>query len=153
MNQAPRASGGASSEEFFSGAYRRILKIALGLSVAAIVAASIIWNWRSGAALGLGALVAYVNVVWLHRGVEMAVERMSAAGTSAPAPAPVPSKARLFLAFVGRYVFVLAAAYVIFRGYPQTRVAFIAGLALPVLAAMCEGIYEAALISKTDKTP
>jgi ATP synthase I subunit len=152
MSQGPSVSGRASSEEFLSGAYRRILKVAIWLSLAAVVAATIVWNWKSGAALGAGALVAYLNMVWLHNGVQLAVERMSTPGPGAPAPTPAPSRARIFLAFAGRYVFLIVAAYVIFRSYPQARVAFMAGLAFPVIAAMCEGIYEAAVIGKTDQT-
>jgi hypothetical protein len=156
MSWGLRTSGHASGEEFLSGAYKRILKIAIWLSLAAMVAATIIWNWQSGAALGAGALVAYLNMVWLHHGVQLAVERMSRPGTGAPVPAPAaapaPSSARIFLAFAGRYIFLIVAAYAIFRGYPHTRVAFMAGLALPVIAAMCEGIYEAAVIGKTDQT-
>jgi hypothetical protein len=146
MSQGPRVSSDVSSEEFLSGAYGRIRKIAIWMTLGGTITATIIWNWASGAALAVGALLAYLNMMWLHSGVEMAVERMSSADGSGP------SRIRIFLAFAGRYVFLIIGAYVILRSYPQARVAFMAGLALPVIAAMFEGIYEAAVIGKTDQT-
>jgi hypothetical protein len=87
--------------------------------------------------LATGGLVACLNFVWLHHGAEMAIRRMT------DPPKSAPSKFRLTLAFTARYVLVLAAAYVILKGYPHVRVAFTVGLACPVIAAMGEGLYEA----------
>ena len=141
MNQVPDGLGAdstSSMEEFLSGAYRRILWTAFGLSVAGTVAAIAIAGWRSGLGLAIGALVACLNFVWLHHGAELMIQRMVE-------PTRVsPSKLPLLLAFTGRYAFVLVAAYVILKSYPQVRVAFIVGLACPVIAAMGEGLYEAA---------
>ena len=102
-------------------------------------------GWRSGLGLAAGAVVAYLNFVWLHRGAELLIQRMLT-------PENAPSKLRLFLTFVGRYLFVLVAAYVILKGYPSMRAGFIVGLASPVLAAMCEGVYEAVVIGRKDQT-
>lgn len=133
-------------EAFLSGAFKRIQKITIVFSLAAAVASTLWLGWRSGLALTLGALVAYLNFAWLYRSSEAMVQRMLAPdGTR-------PSKLLSVLSFAGRYVFVIAFAYVIFKGYPQVRVAVIVGLVLPVLATMCEGIYEAFVISKIDKT-
>ncbi|HMF89629.1 MAG TPA: ATP synthase subunit I, partial [Candidatus Angelobacter sp.] len=92
-----------------------------------------------------GALAACLNFVWLHYGTEMMIQRMMDPKKNAP------SKFRLALAFTARYVLVLAAAYVILKGYPQVRVAFIVGLACPVIAAMGEGLYEAVRPHQTSK--
>ena len=54
-----------------------------------------------------------------------------------------PSRFRLMLAFAGRYICVMAMAYVILKGYPSMLGGFMVGLACPILAAMCEGVYEA----------
>jgi len=126
-----------SMEAFLSGAYRRILWMACGLSLAGTVVATTIAGWRSGLALAIGALVACLNFVWLHHGAELVIRRMVEPVGSAP------SKLSLLLAFSARYAFVLVAAYVILRSYPQVCVAFIVGLACPVFAAMGEGLYEA----------
>jgi len=59
----------------------------------------------------------------------------------------------LLLLFGGRYVFVVALACVILEGYPGVRVGFIVGLACPILAAMGEGFYEAAMIGNKKQIP
>jgi hypothetical protein len=149
MSQSPDGPGAhlaSSMEEFLSGAYRRILWMAFGLSVAGAVAATVLADWRSGLGLAIGASVACLNFAWLHHGAELMIQRMVEPAKQAP------SKLRLTLAFTGRYAFVLAAAYVILRGYPQVRVAFIVGLACPVIAAMGEGLYEAARPHPTSNT-
>jgi hypothetical protein len=146
MNQVlsgSTADPAKSTEAFLSGAYRRILWITLALSVVATVAAVVLVDWRSGLGLAIGALVASLNFVWLHHGAEMLIQRMIEAQQAVGPAKRAPSKLRLLLAFAARYALVMAVAYVILRGYPQVRLAFIVGLACPVIAAMGEGLYEA----------
>jgi hypothetical protein len=146
MNQVLRGSSAdraKSTEVFLSGAYRRILCITLALGIAAAAATTVLANWRSGLGLAVGAAVACLNFVWLHHGAEMMIQRMVEVERAGVATKPAPSTLRLLLAFTARYAFVMAAAYVILRGYPQVRLAFIVGLACPVIAAMGEGLYEA----------
>jgi hypothetical protein len=142
MNSPLNGSPSTSTDAFLAGAYRRILWIAITFSVAATIAATVLFSWRSGLVLAVGSLLAYLNFVWLHHSTELMVERMLA-----PA-ADGPSKFRLMLVFAGRYIFVIAVAYVILKSYPRMLVAFMLGLVFPVLAAMCEGVYEA-LVSNT----
>ncbi len=149
MNQPPEGPGALSMEAFLSGAYRRILWTALALSVAGIVAATLVSNWRSGLGLAAGALVACLNFVWLHHGAELVVQRMMEAQRTMEPVKRAPSKLRLALAFTARYAFVMVVAYVILRGYPRVRVAFLVGLACPLVAAMWEGFYEAARSHQT----
>jgi hypothetical protein len=121
---------------FLSGAYKRILRITILLSVAAAVAITVVLGWRSGLGFMMGAPLAYLNLVWLHRGSEMMVERMVGASANAP------SKHRLMLAFAGRYALMLIFAYVILKSFPGMRIGFMVGLFVPIAAAICEGIYE-----------
>jgi hypothetical protein len=137
MSELPQTAPSPETEEFLSGAYRRILWITLVLTVASAILAISLGGWGSGFGLLAGALLGSLNFVWLHHGTELTVQRMLTPGTQKP------SQHRVVFAFIGRYLFVLAAAYVILKGYPQEQVAFILGLALPVTAAMCEGVYEA----------
>lgn len=137
MSQSSDASASARVDAFLSGAYRRILRITIVLSIVAAVGAVLWFGWRSGLGLAIGSLVGYINFVWLHRASVMMTDRMIG-GTGKH-----PSKLRLLLAFAGRYLFVIAAAYVIFRGWPRMLAGFTAALFFPVFAAMCEGIYEA----------
>lgn len=134
-------------EAFLSGAFKRIQRSAIVLSLVATAAATLFSGWRSGLALALGAFVAYLNFVWLHRSSEAMVQRMLAPAENKP------SKLKSVFSFIARYVFVIAFAYVIFRSYPQVRVAVMVGLVCPILATMGESIYEAVVISKTDETP
>src|SRR5262249_6810333 len=85
-------------------------------------------NWRGSLALIFGAAVGIVNLVWLHRGADMMVQRMLGQGKSGP------SKLRLALFFPLRYVLVIAAVYAILKGYPGVLVSFIVGLSMPVMA-------------------
>lgn len=137
MSESPQPPLSAESEAFLSAAYKRMLRITIALSIAAAALAGALRGWRDGIALAAGALLAFLNFVWLHHGANLTIERILASTEKRP------SQQRVMFAFVGRYIFVLALAYVILRGYPQVRVAFIVGLVLPIVAAICEGVYEA----------
>lgn len=136
MTEEQQSHVSPQTEAFLSAAYGRILRITVVLGLCAFALVTAYRGWSSGMGLAAGAVLAYVNFVWLHHAAGLTVQRMLA-GTAQP------SQQRLVFSFVGRYLFVLGAAYVILRGYPQARIAFMLGLALPILAAMCEGIYEA----------
>jgi hypothetical protein len=132
-------------EARLSGAYRRILRVAIALSVAAALAAAFLVNWACGLGLAIGSLSAFINFVWLHHGTEMLVQRMLVPDQGGP------SRFRLMFPFPGRYFLTIVVAYVILKSYPRMLIGFIVGLALPVLASMGEGIYEAVVISKSDQ--
>jgi hypothetical protein len=122
-------------DRFLSGAYSRILRTSIALSITATLIASF-FSRLSGMGLGTGSLVACLNLVWLHQGAEMLVRRMLPA-------AVMPSKFWLFLSFPARYLMVIGAAYVILKSHPGMRLGFIIGLVVPVIAMMCEAGYEA----------
>ena len=65
-------------EQRLSGAYGRILRVAIALSVAGTLVAALLFTWQSGLGLAIGALLAYINFVWLHHGTERLVERIIA---------------------------------------------------------------------------
>jgi hypothetical protein len=146
MSQSPHGSRSARMEAFLDGAYQRILWITTVLGVAATIAATLFLGWRNGLGVALGSILSCLNFIWLHHGSELAIQRMLTAAESRP------SRFWLVLAFAGRYVFVIAIAYVILKSYPRVRIALIVGLAFPILAATCEGIYQAVVISNTDQT-
>jgi len=139
-------------EERLSGAYRRILRVAIGLSVAGTLTAILLFSWQSGLGLAIGSLLAYINFVWLHHGTERLVERMVMSNKTTSADKTKPRKVRFAFPFPLRYALLIAVAYVILKSYPRLLIGFIVGLILPILAAMGEGIYEAIVISKTDQT-
>jgi ATP synthase I chain len=133
-------------EERLSGAYRRILRVAIALSVIGSLAAALLFSWQSGLGLAVGALLAFVNFVWLHRSTEKLVSRMISAGQSPP------RKVRFVFPFPLRYALMIAVAYVILKSYPRLLVGFLVGLVLPIIASMGEGIYEALVIGRIDQT-
>jgi hypothetical protein len=135
------ATGG---EAFLSGAYRRIQRIAIALGLLASITGAVWLGWRAGLILLAGSVVGFLNFLWLHRKSELLTEKMLATGKA-------PSGLRLGLAFAARYVFMAAAVYVIFKSYPVMFVAFCMTLALPVVAAMCEGFYEAVAHRRSDE--
>jgi ATP synthase I chain len=130
-------------DPFLSGAYRRILRTSIVLSVTASIAAAVM-NRQTGLGIAVGSSIACLNFVWLHQGVDVLVRRML------PVPGR-PSRFWVLQSFPVRYFVVIAAAYVILKSYPGMRVGFIVGLALPVLAMMCEAAFEA--FSSINKAP
>jgi hypothetical protein len=138
-------------EQRLSGAYGRILRVAIALSVAGTVVAALMFTWQSGLGLAIGSLLAYINFVWLHRGTERLVERILASNKTSTADISKARKVRFAFPFPLRYALLIAVAYVILKSYPRLLIGFIVGLILPILAAMGEGIYEAVVISKIDQ--
>jgi hypothetical protein len=138
-------------EARLSGAYQRILRVAIVLSVAGTVATALLFSWQSGLGLAIGSLLAYINFVWLHHGTERLVERMVASNKTTVADKSKPRKVRFAFPFPLRYALLFGVAYVILKSYPRLLIGFIVGLILPILAAMGEGIYEALVTSKIDQ--
>jgi ATP synthase I chain len=144
MNSPSQGQTAAQSEAFLSGAYGRIRRITIALALFGTIIAAIFFGWRNGLGLAAGAVVGYFNFVWLHRASVMMIERMM------PSAENAPSRFRVLLGFAGRYAFVVVAAYVILKGWPEVLVAFLVALFFPIVAAMCEGVYEAVAGGKTD---
>jgi hypothetical protein len=138
-------------EERLSGAYRRILRVAIALSVAGTLTAALLFTWQSGFGLAIGSLLAYINFVWLHHGTERLVERIITSNRAPTVGETKPRKIRFAFPFPLRYALLIAVAYVILKSYPRLLIGFIVGLILPILAAMGEGIYEVVVISRIDQ--
>jgi hypothetical protein len=138
-------------EQRLSGAYGRILRVAIALSIAGTFVAALVSTRQSALGLAIGSLLAYINFVWLHRGTVRLVERIIASNTTTVAGESKPRKVRFAFPFPLRYALLIAVAYVILKSYPRLLIGFIVGLILPILAAMGEGIYEAVVISKIDQ--
>jgi hypothetical protein len=135
----------AQMDRFLGGAYTRIVKLAVALTAIAGIIPLLLANWRGSLALIFGAVVGMVNLVWLHRGADLMVQRMLGVGKSGP------SKLRMALFFPLRYILVIAAVYAILKGYPGVLVSFIVGLGMPVMAMIGESIYEAVVLGKTGR--
>jgi hypothetical protein len=136
VNDHIQASESSTSEVFLSGAYDRIRRITILLALAAVIIGTFWLGWRNGLVLMVGSAIGYLNFIWLHRATSLMTDRMMPGGRKPP------SKSRLLLAFGGRYIFMILMAYVILRGYPRMILAFTATLVFPIIAAVCEGVYE-----------
>ena len=132
-------------DSFLGRAYPRIVKLSLVLAAISSAVALVLAGWRGSLALVFGAAIGVLNLVWLHRGADLMVQRMLGAKGN------VPSKLRMMLFFPLRYILVIAAVYAILKGYPGVLVSFIVGLGLPVMALIGESIYEAVVLSRTDR--
>jgi ATP synthase I chain len=144
MNPSSDGQTAPQVEAFLSGAYQRIRRITIVLGLAGTIVTASFFGWRQGLGSAAGALAGYLNFVWLHHASRMITERMI------PSAGNPPSRFRLLLAFAGRYVFIVATAYVILKSWPQLLVGFSVALFFPIVAAMCEGIYEAFAKVKAD---
>jgi hypothetical protein len=153
----PKTPISPETEAHLSGAYRRILRIAIVLSVVATLVGALV-NWPAGVGAAIGALVGLINFVWLHQGTGKLVDRMLAASKKLPPPdenasaKSSSSKFRFMFPFPLRYLLIIAVAYVILKSYPRLLVGFMVGLVLPLVASFGEGIYETVTIGKTDQT-
>ena len=123
------------SEVFYSGAAARIERFILWLAVPAALAAGLWLGWPAGAGAIAGALAGYESFSSLAHAVNGLGERITVAGSR-------ESGKRIVARFLGRYVIVGLAAYVIFTVSHIALYGFISGLCLPVLAMMCEAGYE-----------
>jgi len=99
----------------------------------------LIWGLRrSSFGIAIGALVAWINYVWLKQGVEV-LARVAVEQESSPQPR-VP--ARVYFRFAGRFVLMGLVVYVSVYHFGVPLLAIICGLLALGAAAIAEGIYE-----------
>lgn len=132
------ATAARDPEDFYGGALRRIRNIMLVLAAPVAVLAGWRYGVRFGLGFALGAGIAYVNFLWLQRGVTTLGEQITQPG------ARITSRG-VVLRFLLRYVLIAAAAYVIVKSSPGSLYGLFAGLFLPVAAILCEALYETAV--------
>jgi len=130
---------------YLDRAYPRIVKLAVVLAVIGVAVSIPLQDRHGTLVLAVGATIGILNLVWLHQGANLMVSRMLAEGGARP------SKLRVVLFFPLRYILVIGAVYAILKSYPGVLVSFIVGLGLPVMALIGESIYEAVVLSRTDR--
>jgi ATP synthase I subunit len=123
------------SEEFFSGALVRIVRVMLVLGAVAVAVSWVAFGWRVALGMTCGSVIAWVNFRWLERVVSALADSVTQQGRK-------PSGVRVFLRFTARYLLVGLGAYVIFKSSPASVYGLLAGLFLPVGAIACEAVYE-----------
>ncbi|HVP42462.1 MAG TPA: ATP synthase subunit I [Terriglobales bacterium] len=123
------------SEQFYAGAYGRIVRVMVAVAVALSVVALVRFGAAIAAGFAVGCAIGMLNFHWLKRVVSAFADR--ATGSSKKA-----GSAGVVLRFLLRYLLVAAVAYVIFRVSLASLYGLLAGLFLPVAAIMIEAVYE-----------
>jgi hypothetical protein len=119
------------------------------LIIAPIAAAITAWriDVRFAAGLLAGSAIAYLNFIWLERGVSALADCV----TQPESPAPRGKAGGIVLRFLARYLLIAAGAYVIFRSSHGALGGLLAGLFLPVAAIFCEALYELTVALRRSK--
>jgi hypothetical protein len=124
-----------ASEAFYSGAMPRIERAMLILGLFVSLAGWVRFGGRTALGLACGCAIAYVNFVWLKRGVTAFADRVTEAKIE-------QSGGGIVARFLLRYLLMAAAAYAIFTVSRASLYGLLAGLFLPVAAIACEAAYE-----------
>jgi ATP synthase I chain len=105
------------------------------LAVAGLVVCFLFFRWAVTAGFLIGAIVSYVNQVWLEGAVNDLGERITAEQSRERGGIIV------FRALL-RYVFIALGAYVIFNVSLAGLYGFLGGVCLPIAAVACEVAVE-----------
>jgi len=114
---------------------RRIERL-IGIT-GAVCAVAVVWplGWALAAGMVVGTALAWINFRWMAAGINAIGERIVKAKSKERGAAVVARG-------VGRIFLIALVAYGIFVCSLPGLVGFLAGLAMPVLALMCEAVYE-----------
>lgn len=124
-----------SGEDFYSGAYRRIVRILLVLVPGSTIALWLAFNRAFAIGFLVGGGVALFNLVVLKRLIIALADRVISSGGR-------ERSSGLVLRFVLRYLLVAAVAYAIFKSSRMSAYGLLAGLGIPGIAIMMEAAYE-----------
>ena len=127
-----------SEEAFYAAAERRIEYLTIGIGAAGAIGAGIHWDARAGIGVAIGALLSWINFRWMKQGIAT-LARLSAAQQDAE-EVRIPKWA--YVKFLGRYVLLIVAAYVILRGFRSTAASLLGGLFAAVVAVLIESIGQ-----------
>jgi small-conductance mechanosensitive channel len=126
------------TDNFYAAAERRIEYLTVGIGIVGALAVAIHWGFRSGLGLAMGAALSWINFRWMKQGVAtLAVLSTAQEGAN---KARVPK--RIYFKFLGRYVLVIAGAYVILRGFDLPMASLLAGFGAVVVAMLSEMIGQ-----------
>jgi hypothetical protein len=127
------------------GAYpdtiRRVERITLAAGFLCTVAAFPTFGWLPAAGVLLGTLMGWLNFRWLASSVKAIGERVAQVKPSDSAFVAV-------IRGVSRGVLILIVGCVILTCSVRALVGYLAGLAMPVVALMCEAVYEFVAVNR-----
>ncbi len=125
----------AFAEGFLDQALPRIRKFLLVLAGVGTVVCLVFFRWPVTAGFVVGAVVSYVNHIWMERAIEALGERITTQ----------QSRERggiIVLRALLRYVLIAGGAYVIFNVSLAGLYGFLGGVCLPIAAIACEVAVE-----------
>jgi hypothetical protein len=124
----------------YRGAERRIERLTLGLGIIGVMATLWRWGWRAALGVAIGAGLSWINFRWLKTGISTLADLSSVRPGEEAARVP----RSVYLKFLGRFILLLVAVYVILSRSLLPAAALFAGLFAVVAAVMAEIIYEIA---------
>lgn len=130
----PIAPEGAA-EQFYGKALRRIRHFILILGAVGLLACFFRFGTVAASGFLVGAIIAYVNHLWLERMINALGERITT-GQSRERGGIIVVRAVL------RYAFIALGAYVIFRVSLAGLYGFLGGVCLTIAAIACEAAVE-----------
>jgi len=105
------------------------------VGVVALAIALIMFGWRIAVGFALGGLIAYINFHWLEKAVAKLADVTVQSG--------IPASGRgIMHRFLLRYLLLAIVAFVILSVSRESLYGLFAGLFLPVVAMLCEAVYE-----------
>jgi hypothetical protein len=117
---------------------RRIARLTLIVGAAAFLGAGFLYSWRTAAGVFIGALLAWMNFIFLERAMN-AVTRASTAQAGSPqARVPIGSYFGLF----ARYALIAGVVYVIFSRLQIPVLSMLVGLCALGAAAILATVWE-----------
>jgi ATP synthase I chain len=119
---------------FYEVAERRIERLTLAIGAAGAVCAAIFWSSSAAGGVAVGTLLSWLNFRWIRHGVGV-LARLSIAQEGAEKPR-VPRWT--YIKMIGRYALLIAAAYVILRGFGSMAAGLLCGLFAAVAAVIVE---------------
>jgi len=125
----------STADHFYGAALGRIRRFILILGGVGLVVCLLKFGWVPAAGFLVGAVIAYVNHVWLERMVEALGERITS-GESRERGGIIVARAVL------RYAFIALGAYVIFRVSLAGLYGFLGGICVTIAAIACEAAVE-----------
>jgi hypothetical protein len=123
------------ADRFYGSALGRIRRFILVLGAAGVVVCLAWFGWVVAAGFFIGALISYINHVWLERVVGALGDRMTS-GQSRERGGAIVARAVL------RYAFIALGAYVIFGVSKVGLYGFLGGICLTIAAIACEAAVE-----------
>jgi ATP synthase I chain len=126
----------ADNAAIYAGAEQRIEYLSVAIGAAGAIIAAVFWGFSAGAGLAIGALLSWINFRWMRHGIGV-LARLSIAQENAGKPR-VPRT--IYVKLIGRYALLIAAAYVILRGFGSMARGLLCGLFAVVAAVLIEAL-------------